>query len=82
MNEVPHKIRITNDGKMGWQTNVTDAQTGEPLNHLRIDEIHITMREIPHAIVHCQRPFLDIIAETQLEQCVCPDCGRPYTEKE
>jgi hypothetical protein len=68
------KVRIQNDGYEGWNTKITDSETGEPLTHLRVDEVHILMKEMPHAILHCQRPVLDIIADAHITY-TCTACG-------
>jgi len=63
------RVRIQNDGKPGYATTITNAETGEDLTRiLRVDEIHITVGGLPHAILHCALPSFDIIAEAEIRE--------------
>jgi len=74
------KVRIVNEGKPGFFTTITDAETGQDLSDLMITEIRIEVHDrIPTAILTCT-PAFDIIAEAAIKR-TCPCCGLPIDEK-
>lgn len=69
------KVRIVNSGQPGHLTKVTDAETGNHLN-LHISEISIKVYDdLPHAILTCLLPDIDVIADAEIKY-VCPHCGK------
>jgi hypothetical protein len=74
------KVRIVNEGKPGFFTTITDAETGQDLGDFMISEIHIEVHDrIPTAILTCS-PAFDIIAEAAIKR-MCPCCGLPIDKE-
>ncbi len=70
------KVRIQNDGKPGYTTQVTNAETGEVLD-LQVTEVTIkASKEIPYALLTSILPVVDVIADAEIRH-VCPYCGKP-----
>jgi hypothetical protein len=73
------QIRIQNDGKPGYTTQVTDAETGEKLD-FQVTEITIKAKdEMPYAILTSLFPVIDVIADAEIKH-VCPCCGKALKE--
>ncbi len=69
------KVRITNPGKPGYMTKISNAETGELLD-LQVTEVTIKAKDdMPYAILTSIQPVVDIIADAEIKQ-VCPCCGR------
>jgi len=74
-------VRIVNDGKPGYDTLVTDADTGTEILHVMAVDVHLEAnRELPQAILTMGLPIVDIIADAEIKQ-VCPCCGRPVEQQ-
>lgn len=71
---MPRRIRITNPGGAGWQTKITDAETGEELVNLSHVEVAIDLRGMPTAVVYSFiAPEVDLTVFAE-QKNVCPCC--------
>jgi hypothetical protein len=68
------KVRIENNGQVGYMTKVTEAETGKVLD-LQITKVIITVDDAPRAILTSVLPVLDIIADAEIKHA-CPHCGK------
>lgn len=78
------RVRIQHDGNgpAGYNTHITDAETGEPLGYVQRVEMDIQANSDPvTAILTVAMPVLDIIADAEIKH-VCPCCGAPKKDEE
>lgn len=78
------KVRITHDGNgpAGYNTKITDAETGEPLGYVQRVEMDIQANGDPViAVLTVAMPVVDVIADAEIKR-VCPCCGAPQDEEE
>lgn len=76
---MPQRIRIVNPGGAGWQTKITDAETGDDLLNLSHVEIAIDMQGMPTATVYTFiAPEVDLTVFAQ-QKNVCPCCRQVVT---
>lgn len=77
----PRRVRITNDGGPGFCTQITDADTGQPIDkvfHIRL--VDIGVQDLPKAILWTYSPVIDVIANAEIvEQCLY--CGAQKPEE-
>lgn len=72
----PRRIRIQNDGGIGSFTKITDADTGESIDHIyHVRVIDIDARDWPRAILWAYAPAMDVVAHAEVVEC-CPCCGQ------
>lgn len=77
------KVRIQHDGKgpAGYNTRITDAETGEPLGYVQRVEMDIQANGDPvTAILTIAMPVIDVIADAEIKH-VCPCCGREQEQE-
>ena len=77
------KVRIQNDGKPGYFTRVTDAETGEEL-HINLVHLEIDVKSrIPYAqfVSLFSAPAMDIVADASITR-ICRHCGQLLKEEE
>lgn len=68
------RVRIYNPGGAGWQTKVTDAETGEEILNLSHVEVAIDLRGMPTATVYSFiAPEVDLTVFAE-QKNVCPCC--------
>ena len=68
------RVRIQNDGGPGYNTKITDADTGQPIDHIyHAKVVDIGVRDNPRVLLWAHNPVVDItgVAETTN---VCPLC--------
>lgn len=72
------KIRIFNDGKPGYMTQLTDVETGKVIEHCTDADVHlkINVQDMPKALITTIMPVIDVIVDAEIQQ-VCPVCGKP-----
>jgi hypothetical protein len=72
------KVRIQNDGKPGYLTDITDAETGQAIEFVtRLElEISSSRKSVPSAVLYVAYPVVDVIADAEIKH-VCPVCGKP-----
>lgn len=70
------KVRIQNDSGVGYQTKITNAETGEDLSSkiFRV-ELELDVTKVAMATVFMYTPVVDVIADAEIRK-VCPCCGR------
>ena len=74
------RVRIQNDSGIGHATQITDADTGQSLQHIyhaRIVEIGVN--ETLKAVLWAHAPAVDVIADAETVE-VCPHCGQHTKE--
>jgi hypothetical protein len=77
------KVRIRNEGGPAYMTKVTDAETGESLDHVfRVTLTYdVNDKQPPMALLWMYTPVVDVIIDAEIRH-VCPACGRPEEERE
>jgi len=68
------RVRIQNDGGPGYNTKITDADTGQPIDNVyHVKVVDIGVRDNPRVLLWAHNPVVDItgVAETTN---VCPLC--------
>lgn len=68
------RVRIQNDGKPGYATTITDADTGQPIDHIyHVKVVDIDVHDNPRILLWAYNPVMDItgVAETTN---ACPLC--------
>ncbi len=72
------KIRIQNDGGPGYMTQLTNAETGETIEHATGVEVNLVIgvRDMPKATITTIAPVVDVITDAEIRQ-VCALCGKP-----
>jgi hypothetical protein len=74
------RIRIRNDGKPGYATEVTDAETGERIENVSKIDLQLLPTNKPVQATITVRPVeVDVIAQSEFRH-VCPYCGKPKEE--
>lgn len=70
------KVRIQNDGTAQYNTKITNAETGEDIEHvLRVDIKPLeAQKEMVEAVITIALPMIDVIADAEIRH-VCPYCG-------
>jgi hypothetical protein len=72
----PRGVRIQNDGGIGASTKLTDADTGESIDHIyHVRVIDIDVKDWSRAILWAYAPVMDIVAHAEVVEC-CPCCGQ------
>lgn len=76
------KIKIENDGRPSWDTKISVAETGEPLEQVKRVELVFDAAEKnpPTAVVYCYLPIVNVIMDAEIKH-LCPYCGYEKTEK-
>lgn len=79
----PRRVRIQNDGRIGAFTKLTDADTGESIDHIyHVRVIDIDARDWPRAILWAYAPVMDIVAHAEIvEACACCGAQKPDLKK-
>src|SRR6266566_646648 len=77
------QVRITNEGTHAYDTQITDAETGERIEYVTRIELVLDARdrEPPKAIIHTVLPKVDVTVDAELHK-VCPYCGREEEQSE
>ena len=73
------KIRIQNDGKPSYMTQLTNAETGEPIEHATRVDVNLVIDvkgAVPQAIITTIFPVVDVVAEVVETREYCPCCKR------
>src|SRR5882762_7335090 len=68
------RVRVQNDGGPGYNTKITDADTGQPIDNIyHVKVVDIGVRDNPRVLLWAHNPVIDItgVAETIN---VCPLC--------
>jgi hypothetical protein len=74
------RIRIVNDGKPSYDTQVTDAETGVPLERVtRVELIFDAKDPRVQAVLTIYEPVVDLLVDAEIRR-VCPCCGRSLLE--
>lgn len=70
------QVRIQNDGKTGYMTTITDAETGEMIGDVTSLDLHIDVNQEtpPYVTIVHDMPVVDVIADAEIKH-VCPHCG-------
>jgi hypothetical protein len=75
------QVRIKNDGKPAFFTEVTDAETGEKIE--MVTKLTFTFdakdRQTPMALLYVAMPVVDVIVDAEIRY-ICPVCGKPTEE--
>ena len=70
------RVRIVNDGKPGYMTQILDADTGQLIDW---QMYRVSLDARPHeetkAIIFVDSPIVDVTVDAEILH-VCPCCGR------
>ncbi len=78
------RVRIQNDGSHGYDTKITDAETGVEISQVAaltwtFDCNDKQFNGMPKALLTIFDPVVDIIVDAEIRH-VCPVCGRDVVE--
>src|ERR1700739_3903026 len=76
------RVRIQNDGGPGYNTKITDADTGKSIYrvfHCRLVDINV--QEMPKAILWMYTPVVDVTVDADVVT-QCPYCGAQKPDPE
>jgi hypothetical protein len=76
------RVRIVNEGKPAHETRVTDAETGELIEHVTRVELVLAAgdRHLPQAQITTFMPVVDVIVNAEIS-AVCPCCGQAVDQQ-
>ena len=69
------RIRIQNGGTEGYNTKITDAETGSEVENVGSLTWSFDYRSMPTVVLTVFDPVIDIIADAEIRH-ICPACGR------
>ena len=70
----PRRVRIQNDGRPGYDTKITDAETGQDISHIyHVKVIDIDVRDNPRVLMWAHNPVVDVVGYAETIN-VCPLC--------
>lgn len=68
------KVRIQNDGKPGYATRITDAETGQPIDNIyHAKVVDIDVHDVPRVLLWAHSPVIDVVGDAETVD-VCPLC--------
>ena len=70
------RVRLDGDAAIGEHVEITDGDTGRPIEGVVSVEIKADACEVPQAILRFWAPQVDLVATVREAQDVCPHCGK------
>lgn len=68
------RVRIQNDGKPGYATRITDAETGQSIDNIyHAKMVDIDVHDNPRILLWAYSPVIDIVGDAETVE-VCPLC--------
>lgn len=68
------RVRIQNDGRPGYATRITDAETGQPIDNIyHAKVVDIDVRDNPRILLWAYSPVIDVVGDAETTE-VCPLC--------